>query len=124
MVERGTRPVDRGVANGAVLREPCGDVIGNVAPERGCALPCSDVTAVAGCGIEQIIVAHVAGNAGRRRRGNVHSRQGKPRGAMVKSRRGPTYCVMAYRTIRRRKLRTRRRVRRIICLVPGRQMAA
>ena len=120
VVERGSRPVQRRVANRAVLRESRGNVIGNVVPNRGRALPFNDVAPVAGCGLEQIVVVQMAGGAGRRRRRNVHPRQGKPRRAVIEGCCGPTHRRMADRTIRRGELRTRRRVHRIIRLVPGR----
>ena len=66
----------------------------------------------------------MAGNARRRRRGHVRSRQSKPGQAVIETCGRPTYCAVAYRTIRCRKLRTRRRVYRIIRLLPGRQMAS
>ncbi len=50
VIERGTRPVGRGVANGAVLREPCRNMIRNAAPELCSALPVRYVAPVAGGG--------------------------------------------------------------------------
>ena len=73
---------------------------------------------------EGVVVVHVAGGAGRRRWRHVRSLQSKAGLAVVEYRRRPTYCVMAYRTVRCRKLSTRRRVHRIIRLLPGRQMAS
>ena len=58
----------------ASLRERCGNVIRHRPPERRGALPRSDVATVAGCGTECIVAVHMAGNTGRRRWGNVHSR--------------------------------------------------
>ena len=66
----------------------------------------------------------MAGNAGRRGRRDVHAGQGKPRRSVIERCRRPTYRVMAYGTVRCRKLRTRRGVHRIIRLVPRRQMAS
>jgi hypothetical protein len=68
------------------LREPCCDVIRNVATEVRGALPVQNVAPVAGCGFELVIVAHVAGNAGRRW-GKVRPRQGKPGYAVIGERR-------------------------------------
>jgi hypothetical protein len=62
----------------------------------------------------------MAGNAGRNRRGNVLPRQRKPRSAMVESCCVPAHRRMAHRTVRYAKLRTRRRVHRVICLLPSR----
>jgi hypothetical protein len=62
----------------------------------------------------------MARRAGGRRRGNVQPSQGKPRRAVIESCRRPTHCGMADRTVRRRELRTRRRVHWIIGLLPGR----
>jgi hypothetical protein len=73
---------------------------------------------------EGVVVIHMAGGAGRWRRGHVRSGQGKPGGAVIETRRCPTYRCMAYGAVRCRKLRTRRGVHRIICLLPGRQMAS
>jgi len=67
------------------------------------------------------VVVYMASGAGRRR---VRSDQGKPRGAVVKTCRRPTYRRMATRAVRCRKLRTRRGMYRVGRLLPGRQMAA
>ena len=69
---------------------------------------------------QSIVVVHVAGNARCPRWGNVHPCQGKAGRAVIEGCRRPAYCVMAHRTVRRRKLRTRRRVDGIIRLLPGR----
>lgn len=50
------------------------DVIRDRPAECRSALPGRDVAAVAGGGSERVVVADVAGNAGRRRRGNMHPR--------------------------------------------------
>jgi len=112
------------MAERAVLWERRGNVIRHRASERRGALPGSDVATVAGCGTQRVVVVHMARRAGGRRRGNVQPSQGKPGRAVIESCRGPTYRAMAYRTVRRRKLCTRRRVHGIIRLLPSRQMAA
>jgi hypothetical protein len=48
VIEICTRPVARGVTDGAVLREPCRDVIRDSRPERHSPLPVEDVAPVAG----------------------------------------------------------------------------
>jgi hypothetical protein len=62
--------------------------------------------------------------AGDTERRQVCSDQGKPGSAVIEYRRRPIYCCVACRTVRCRKLRTRRRVHRIGGLLPSRQMAA
>jgi hypothetical protein len=73
---------------------------------------------------EGVVVVDMAGNAGGRRWRHVPTDQSKSGPAVVEYRRRPTYCVMAYRAVRCRKLSPRSRVYRIIRLLPGRQMAA
>jgi len=123
VIERGTRPVGRGVANGAVLREPCRNMIRNAAPELCSALPVRYVAPVAGGGIERVVVAHMAGGAGRRHRGNVHSGQGEPRNAVIERRSVPAPRCMARGTVRRGKSRSGSTVHRIARLLPCGQMA-
>jgi len=108
----------------AGLRESRSRVIRDRSPQRCGALPSGDMATVTGCGTQRVVVIHMARRAGSRRRGNVHPRQGESRGAMVESCRVPAHRRMAYSTVPYRKLRTRRRVHRIIRLLPGRQMAA
>jgi len=76
---------------------------------------------------EGVVVPHVAVGAGHhfpRRRHLVRARQGPARGAVIEDRRVPGDGVMARRAVRCRKRRSGRRVRRIIGLLPGGQMAA
>jgi len=63
------------MAERAIRRERRSNVIRDCAPERRSALPGRDVATVAGCRSrgQCVIVAHVAGNAGRGRR-NVQAR--------------------------------------------------
>ena len=107
----------------AGLREPSSHVIRDRPPKRRGTLPGSYVATVTGCRTQRVVVVHMAGKAGRRGRGNVHPRQGKSSSAMVESCRVPGHRRMAHRTVRYAKLRTRRRVHGVICLLPGRQMA-
>jgi hypothetical protein len=107
----------------AGLRESSRNMIRHRPSERRGALPGSDVASVAGCGIERVVVAHMAGNARRRRRGNVHPRQGKPRRAVIE-RRGPARWCMAIGAVRQRESRPGGGVHRGIRLLPGDQMAA
>jgi len=81
----------------AGLREPRSRVIRDRAPERCGALPGSHMATIAGCRSrsECVVVADVAGNAGRRRRGNVHPRQNKPRRRVIEHRARPSRSRMA-----------------------------
>jgi hypothetical protein len=105
-------------------REPRRDVIRYVPANRRRALESCLVASIAIRRAEGVVVVDVTGGAGRRGWGHVRSGQGKPGRAVVKSCRRPTNCCMADRTVRWRKLRTRRGVHRIVRLLPGRQMAA
>src|SRR5260370_38189432 len=51
VIERGTRPVGRGVPNGAVLRGPCRNMIRNDAPALWGPLPVRDVAPLAAGGM-------------------------------------------------------------------------
>ena len=73
--------------------------------------------------IQRVVVVHMAGGAGSRRRGHVCSGQGKPRNAVIERRGSPACCRMAIGTIRWGKSRSGSRVDRCIGLLPGRQMA-
>jgi hypothetical protein len=73
--------------------------------------------------IEREIVTHVAGSAGRRRRGHMRSGQRKARRAVVESCRVPTYRRVASGAVRCRERVSGRRVWGSIGLLPGRQMA-
>ena len=71
------------------------------ASERRGALPGGEVAAVARRGTERVVVAHVAGNAGRRW-GNVRPRQGKPGYAVIGERRSvPAHRGVAIGTVPR-----------------------
>ena len=105
-------------------RKPCRDVVRYRPPNRCSALESCLVAPIAIRRAEGVVVVDVTGGAGRRGWGHVRSGQGKPGRAVVKSCRRPTNCCVADRTVRCRKLRTRRGVHRIIRLLPGRQMAA
>ena len=50
-------------------------------------------------GIQRVVVGDVAGNAGRGRRGNVHARQRKAGGAVIKRRRRKTHGRVAIRAV-------------------------
>src|ERR1700687_6155236 len=79
----------------AGLRERSRNMIRHRASERRGALPGSYVATVAGCRTEQVVVAHMTGNAGCRGRGNVHPRQGKPRCRVIENRSRPGRRRMA-----------------------------
>jgi len=75
------------------------DVIRYRAAECRGALPRIDVASVTSCRIERVIVVQVTGNAGCRRRRDVHSRQGEPRSAVVERGTRPIRCGVADRAI-------------------------
>ena len=75
------------------------------------------VTAAVQRGLQIIIVTDVAGCAGHV---GVAIGQRKPSRAVIETCRCPTDRVMAHRTVRRRKLRTCRRVHGIVRLLPSR----
>lgn len=124
VIEYRSRPGCGRVAERAVGRERCRNMIRHRASKRRSALPGSYVATVAGRGTERVVVAHVAGNAGRRRRGNVHPRQGKPRCAVVERCGGPTHRRVAGGAVRCRKCCAGCGMRRGVGLLPGCQMAA
>src|ERR1700730_12714665 len=72
-------------------------------------------------GRQRIVVVDVTRSAGH---AGMAIGEWEPCGAVIETCRSPTYCCVAYRAVSYRKLRTRRRVHRIIRLLPGRQMAA
>jgi hypothetical protein len=72
-------------------------------------------------GRQSKVVVDVTGSAGHV---GMAIGEREPCCAVVKCRRRPTYRRMTYRTVPYRKLRARRRVHRIIRLLPGSQMAA
>jgi hypothetical protein len=72
-------------------------------------------------GRQRIVVIDVTRSAGH---GGVPIGEWKPCCAVVECCGRPTHRRMTYRTVPYRKLRTRRGMHRIICLLPGRQMAA
>ena len=78
------------------------------------------VPAIRGLDGQVVIVVDVAGSAGHV---GVPVGQQETRGAVVKDRRGPGNRVMARRALGHRKSRTRRRVHRIVGLLPGGQVA-
>jgi hypothetical protein len=72
-------------------------------------------------GRQRIVVVDVTGSAGHI---GMAIGEREPCCAVIKCRRRPTYRRMAYRTVPYRELRARRRVYRIIRLLPGSQMTA
>ena len=89
MIERRSCPIGSRMANRTILRERCRNVIRDVriAGARR-ALPFVQVAPVAGRGAQREVVVHVAGYAGRRRRRNMQSGQGKSGRGVVKRRGG------------------------------------
>ena len=96
------------------------DVVRYVSAKRLGAQESRLVAAIAIRRTEGVVVVHMAGGAGRRRRRHVRSSQRKPGSAVVEICRRPTHCCMTYRTVGRCKLRARRGVHRIVRLLPGR----
>ena len=129
MIERRIRP-DNCVVAGRTerRRKSCRDVVRHRPAKRGRAVPRRLMAPVAirvrsGQGI---VVAHVAVRAGidfARRRHLVRTRQRPARSGVVECYVGPQCWAVAGRTIRGRKGSSRRRVRWIVGLLPGRQMA-
>jgi hypothetical protein len=124
VIEIETCPIHRGVADGAIGREPRRNVVGYRASKRCGALPGGDMAPVARGGIERIVVIHVTGKAGCRSRGNVQARQVKPRPAVVECCGRPTRRRVAVGTVSYRKRGSGGGVRRGNSLLPVRQMAA
>ena len=104
-------------------RKPGRDVIRYVPANRRGTQEIWLVAIVAISRFERVVVALVTGGTGGRRRGHVCSDQSKPGDAMIERRRVPTFCHMASRTVHCGKSWSRGDVLRIICLLPGRQMA-
>jgi hypothetical protein len=86
------------------LRRPNGesrrDVVRYVSAKRLSSLEVRLVAAITVCRTEGVIVVHMAGNAGRRRRRHVRADQSKSGRVVIKTGGRPTYCCMAYRTVR------------------------
>jgi len=120
------RPTHRRMAGGTIRHSECRAGCGvrriiRLLPGRQMA---SRVATIVLRGRQGVIIIDVAGSAGRC---SVRTGQQKTGRAMVESRRRrrrPTYCVMARAAIRQAKLHPGRWVRRIIGLLPSRQMAA
>ena len=108
------------MADRAVGREPGRNMVWHRAAQRCGALPVGGMATVTGSGTQREVVAYVAGRAGSRRRGNVHSRQGKPCRAVVKRRCVPTHGGVASGTVRNRESGSGRGVRRSVRLLPVR----
>ena len=123
VIEDARSPSGNGMA-GCTLRRGGGkssrDMVGYVPTHRRGPLEIRLVAAIAIRGFEKVVVVQMAAGAGRRCRRHMRSGQSKARRVVIETCRRPTYCVMAHRTIRRGKLRTRRRVHRIIRLLPSR----
>jgi hypothetical protein len=123
VIEDARSPSGNGMA-GCTLRrggrKSSRDMVGYVPTHRRGPLEIRLVAAIAIRGFEKVVVAHMAGGAGRRCRRHMRSGQSKPSLAVIETYGCPTHCIVAHRTVRCRKLRTRRRVHRIIRLVPGR----
>ena len=126
MIEFAVGPGGNRVARGARGRrggEPRGDVIRNVAAERLRFVPIRQMAAHAVGGTQRVVVIDVAGCAGRGIRRLVRSQQRKTGDAVIEGDIGPARRIVTIGAIRSRKGRARRRVWRIICFLPGGQMA-
>jgi len=127
VVEYAVCPSGDGVASGTSRsrgRESCRDVIGNVAAEGLCAVPGGQVATHAIGGTQGVIVVDVTGGAGRRRGGHVRAGEREARWGMVeRGDIGPGNGVVAGRAIGSREGRAWGRVRRVIGLLPGSQVA-
>ena len=104
-------------------RETSRDVVRNAAANRRGALECRGVATVAIRGIQRVVVAYMAGCAGRWRRRHVRAGQREPGCAVIERGRCPTRRVVAGGTIGRAECGTGSGVHRIIGLLPGGQVA-
>jgi len=116
-------PICSRVADGAVLRETRGDVIGHRSAESRRALPVCGVAAVARCGSERVVVRYMTGNAGSRHRRRVHAGQCKAGRAVVERSRRPANRGVAGGAIRGSEGRARRGMNWARGLLPGSEMA-
>ena len=127
MIELAVGPLGDGVALGASRSrrgEARLDVIRHIAAERRRGIPRRLVAAHAVSRVQCVIVADVAGCAGRGRRRSMRAGQREAGGAVVERSGVPAFRAMASRAIRRRKSRSRCRVNRGRRLLPSSQMAA
>lgn len=132
MVKLAVRPLRNGVTSRAgrcCRREARGNVVRHSAAKRRGAIPSGLVATVAirVRGREAIVVAHVAIRAGHdfaRWRQLVRARQCPAGCGVIEHHIRPQRRVVASSAIGRRKRRARRRVCRIVGLLPGRQVAA
>jgi len=104
-------------------RETCRYVIRNIAANRRRALERGGVASIAIRRVQRVVVAHVAGRAGRRRRRHVRAGQREARRAVIEYCCCPAGCVVARRAIGRGERRSGSRVHRIVRPLPCRQMA-
>lgn len=98
-------------------------MIGHRAAKRRSALPRGHVAAVAGGGIQCVVVIDVARGARCRRRRHVHSGQRESRGAVIEGGRSPSRCGVARGTVRRGERGTGSRMHRSGGLLPRGQVA-
>lgn len=120
VIECRAGPIGRRVADRAIGREARGDVIGNGAAKRRGAVPVRQMASVARGRIERIVVGHMAGNAGRRRRRDVHPRQSETSCPVIPRCRRETHRRVTGGTICRGEGGSNGGVRRCICLLPVR----
>ena len=101
VIECGTGPIRRGVADRTVRWKRCGNVIRDRTAECGGRVPVCQMAAVAGGRTQRVIVCNVTGDAWRRRGRNVHARQCKSGRTVVERGRGPAHRRMAGGAVRR-----------------------
>ena len=119
----GCNRVARG-AGGSRDRKARSHVIWNFPTYRRGALESRLVAAITVGRTERVIIVHVAGSAGRRRRRNMRSSQSKARRAVIERRSRPANRRVAGGAVRCGKCGARRGMNRIIRLLPCRQMAS
>ena len=119
----GCNRVARG-AGGSRDRKARSHVVRNVSTYRRGALESRLVAAITVGRTERVIIVHVAGSTGRRRRRDVGSGQGKPSRAVIERRSRPANRRVAGGAVRCGKCGARRGMNRIIRLLPGCQMAS
>jgi hypothetical protein len=119
---RGDRVACRALRGG--IREAGRNMIGHIAADCGRAVPGADMAAVAIGGIQSVIVADVAGSAGRRSWGRVGANQSEAGHAVIEGRCVPTGGGVAIRAVGCSKRSACRCVHRIVGALPGAQVAA
>jgi hypothetical protein len=127
VIENSRGPGGDRVARGTLRRrsrEPSRDVVRDAPAKCRGALESRLMAPITIRRTEGVVVAHMAGNAGRRCRGHVRSRQGKPRCAVVERCGSKIHRRVASGAVPYRKCGSRGGVRRGVGPLPSGQVAA